>query len=89
MTNACFVRNVRVTGRHSDSADLCPLVVSLSGRVAKTNIESNTAFRGFGGPQGQAVAEVELPAHVSFGSLLVFRRCTGMLPANWESHGKS
>ncbi|EER16263.1 xanthine dehydrogenase, putative [Perkinsus marinus ATCC 50983] len=40
MTNACFVRNVRVTGR-----------------VAKTNIESNTAFRGFGGPQGQAVAE--------------------------------
>ncbi|KAF4678202.1 Alternative oxidase, mitochondrial precursor [Perkinsus chesapeaki] len=40
MTNASFVRNVRVTGR-----------------LAKTNIESNTAFRGFGGPQGQAVAE--------------------------------
>ncbi|KAF4709236.1 Alternative oxidase, mitochondrial precursor, partial [Perkinsus olseni] len=40
MTNANFVRNVRVTGR-----------------LAKTNIESNTAFRGFGGPQGQAVAE--------------------------------
>ncbi|KAF4752796.1 Alternative oxidase, mitochondrial precursor, partial [Perkinsus olseni] len=31
--------------------------VRVTGRLAKTNIESNTAFRGFGGPQGQAVAE--------------------------------
>ena len=28
-----------------------------SGRVAKTNVASNTAFRGFGGPQGMLVIE--------------------------------
>src|SRR6185503_5576268 len=27
------------------------------GRVAKTNLSSNTAFRGFGGPQGMLVIE--------------------------------
>src|SRR5258706_7490614 len=31
--------------------------VEFSGRVAKTNVASNTAFRGFGGPQGMLVIE--------------------------------
>jgi xanthine dehydrogenase large subunit len=31
--------------------------VSVRGHVAKTNLPSNTAFRGFGGPQGMAVIE--------------------------------
>ncbi|MCA1659056.1 MAG: molybdopterin-dependent oxidoreductase, partial [Verrucomicrobiaceae bacterium] len=31
--------------------------VDFSGRVAKTNLASNTAFRGFGGPQGMLVIE--------------------------------
>lgn len=35
------------------------------GRVCKTNLPSNTAFRGFGGPQGMIVTEawVEHIAH--------------------------
>ncbi|KNZ79755.1 Xanthine dehydrogenase [Termitomyces sp. J132] len=39
--------------------------VELRGRCCKTNTVSNTAFRGFGGPQGMAVAEhyVEVIAH--------------------------
>ena len=31
--------------------------MEFSGRVAKTNLASNTAFRGFGGPQGMLVIE--------------------------------
>lgn len=31
--------------------------VKLYGRVCKTNTMSNTAFRGFGGPQGMFIAE--------------------------------
>ncbi|KAG6902926.1 hypothetical protein C0995_009317 [Termitomyces sp. Mi166 len=39
--------------------------VELRGRCCKTNTVSNTAFRGFGGPQGMVVAEhyVEVIAH--------------------------
>eukprot|EP01088_Endostelium_zonatum_P016468 TRINITY_DN4462_c0_g1_i2.p1 TRINITY_DN4462_c0_g1~~TRINITY_DN4462_c0_g1_i2.p1 ORF type:complete len:1424 (+),score=366.72 TRINITY_DN4462_c0_g1_i2:55-4326(+) len=38
----------------------------VSGRVCKTNVASNTAFRGFGGPQGMMVCEtwIEHVAHV-------------------------
>lgn len=32
-------------------------VVHAKGAVARTNLASNTAFRGFGGPQGMAVTE--------------------------------
>lgn len=32
-------------------------VVEVYGFTCKTNIPSNTAFRGFGGPQGMFVAE--------------------------------
>jgi xanthine dehydrogenase large subunit len=41
---------------HVDNAYYLP-AVKLTGRVAKTNIASNTAFRGFGGPQGMLVIE--------------------------------
>lgn len=41
---------------HSDNGYFLPHV-KLTGRVAKTNLPSNTAFRGFGGPQGMAVIE--------------------------------
>ena len=41
---------------HLDNAYYLPSA-DFSGRVAKTNIVSNTAFRGFGGPQGMVVIE--------------------------------
>ncbi len=41
---------------HLDNAYYIPHV-EFSGRVAKTNVASNTAFRGFGAPQGMLVIE--------------------------------
>jgi xanthine dehydrogenase large subunit len=41
---------------HIDNGYFIP-AVKVTGRVAKTNLPSNTAFRGFGGPQGMAVIE--------------------------------
>jgi xanthine dehydrogenase molybdopterin binding subunit len=41
---------------HVDNAYFVPNL-SVIGRVYKTNLPSNTAFRGFGGPQGMAVME--------------------------------
>lgn len=41
---------------HIDNCYLIPNV-HVRGRVAKTNTVSNTAFRGFGGPQGMYIAE--------------------------------
>jgi xanthine dehydrogenase molybdopterin binding subunit/xanthine dehydrogenase small subunit len=41
---------------HLDNAYYIPNV-EFSGRVLKTNLASNTAFRGFGGPQGMLVIE--------------------------------
>src|SRR5262249_24515257 len=41
---------------HLDNAYYLPSV-DFSGRVAKTHLVSNTAFRGFGGPQGMLVIE--------------------------------
>ncbi|HZI10366.1 MAG TPA: xanthine dehydrogenase molybdopterin binding subunit, partial [Myxococcus sp.] len=41
---------------HLDNAYYIP-AMCFSGRVAKTHLVSNTAFRGFGGPQGMLVAE--------------------------------
>ena len=37
-------------------------VVMADGRVVRTNTVSNTAFRGFGGPQGALLMEDVLPA---------------------------
>jgi xanthine dehydrogenase large subunit len=44
---------------HSDNTYYVPALL-FTGRVAKTNLPSNTAFRGFGGPQGMAVIETIL-----------------------------
>ncbi|MGF1483463.1 MAG: xanthine dehydrogenase molybdopterin binding subunit [Opitutales bacterium] len=41
---------------HIDNAYYIP-ALRVSGRSAKTNLPSNTAFRGFGGPQGMLVIE--------------------------------
>jgi xanthine dehydrogenase large subunit len=41
---------------HSDNAYFIPHF-RVTGRVCKTNLPSNTAFRGFGGPQGVAAIE--------------------------------
>jgi xanthine dehydrogenase molybdopterin binding subunit len=41
---------------HIDNAYYIPHI-AVSGAVAKTNLASNTAFRGFGGPQGMFVIE--------------------------------
>ena len=41
---------------HSDGCYLIPNV-HVRGRLAKTNTVSNTAFRGFGGPQGMFISE--------------------------------
>ena len=57
---------------HCDNAYRLPAVDAV-GRVCRTHKTSQTAFRGFGGPQGmlvieeilaRAAAELELPAHV-------------------------
>ena len=57
---------------HADNAYLLP-AVEITGRVCRTNKTSQTAFRGFGGPQGmvvieeilsQAAARLSLPADV-------------------------
>ncbi len=56
---------------HVDNAYFCP-DVRVRGRICKTHLPSNTAFRGFGGPQGVIVGEeiveqvarhLGLPAH--------------------------
>ncbi|KAL1925143.1 uncharacterized protein VTP21DRAFT_26 [Calcarisporiella thermophila] len=41
---------------HSDNCYFIPHV-RVQGRVCRTNIHSNTAFRGFGGPQGMFICE--------------------------------
>ena len=41
---------------HVDNSYYCPNV-EITGLIAKTNLPSNTAFRGFGGPQGMLVGE--------------------------------
>jgi xanthine dehydrogenase molybdopterin binding subunit/xanthine dehydrogenase small subunit len=41
---------------HIDNAYFVP-ALEVTGRIAKTNVASNTAFRGFGGPQGMLVVE--------------------------------
>ncbi|KAJ3111857.1 hypothetical protein HDU96_005283 [Phlyctochytrium bullatum] len=41
---------------HSDNAYKIPNV-RINGKICKTNLPTNTAFRGFGGPQGMMIAE--------------------------------
>ncbi len=51
--------SVAVMERAMTHADNCYYIpnVRIIGKVCKTNIHSNTAFRGFGGPQGMMIAE--------------------------------
>ncbi|MFT4623488.1 MAG: xanthine dehydrogenase large subunit [Myxococcota bacterium] len=46
---------------HADSAYYLP-ATRIEGRVCSTNLPSNTAFRGFGGPQGMVAIEEALDA---------------------------
>ena len=50
---------------HSDNAYNIPNM-NLRGRLCKTNTATNTAFRGFGGPQGMMVAEQYITHVASF-----------------------
>jgi xanthine dehydrogenase molybdopterin binding subunit len=50
---------------HADNAYYLP-AVSITGRAWKTNLPSNTAFRGFGGPQGMAVIEYAIDRMARF-----------------------
>jgi xanthine dehydrogenase large subunit len=61
---------------HLDNAYYIPNV-AFSGRVVKTNLASNTAFRGFGGPQGMLVVE-EIIDRVA--------RATGLAPELVRTH---
>ena len=44
---------------HADNAYFLP-DVQIIGKAWKTNLPSNTAYRGFGGPQGMAVIETAI-----------------------------
>lgn len=55
----CQDLSAAVVDRAMSHADGCYSfkAVSIRGRICKTNTVSNTAFRGFGGPQGMFIAE--------------------------------
>ena len=48
---------------HADNVYKIPNI-RISGKICRTNLAPNTAFRGFGGPQGMFIAE-QLIAHVA------------------------
>jgi xanthine dehydrogenase large subunit len=77
---------------HSDNAYYLP-AVRIVGRVCKTNLPSNTAFRGFGGPQGVATIEHVLQriAHdLSLDPLDVrTRNLYGEAPRNVTQYGQT
>jgi xanthine dehydrogenase large subunit len=61
---------------HADNAYFIPNI-AVSGTVCRTNLPSNTAFRGFGGPQGIAAVEnviEEIAAHLDIDAFEVRRR---------------
>jgi xanthine dehydrogenase large subunit len=61
---------------HFDNAYQLPEVV-ITGALVRTNRQSNTAFRGFGGPQGALAIEVvidEIARHLGLDALTVRRR---------------
>jgi xanthine dehydrogenase large subunit len=76
---------------HSDNAYYLPNI-SILGRVCKTNLPSNTAFRGFGGPQGVAGTEnvIEEIAHALGRDALDIRRanCYGIEDRNVTPYGQ-
>lgn len=70
---------------HADNAYFVPNF-EVNGRVCRTNFPPNTAFRGFGGPQGMAVMEnamQEIAIHLGRDALDVRRRnCYGKTDRN-------
>lgn len=76
---------------HSDNAYYLP-AVRITGRVCKTNLPSNTAFRGFGGPQGVAVIEnimEEIAQKLEIDALDVRQRnCYGVEERNVTPYGQ-
>jgi xanthine dehydrogenase large subunit len=61
---------------HVDNAYFIPHI-SIKGKVARTHLPPNTAFRGFGGPQGAAVVESimeDIAHHLNLDPLMVRMR---------------
>ncbi|MDB5328449.1 MAG: xanthine dehydrogenase, partial [Phycisphaerales bacterium] len=76
---------------HSDNAYFIPNK-RIRARAVKTNLPSNTAFRGFGGPQGIAAMEAiieDVAAHLGLDSLDVRQRnCYGVTDRNTTHYGQ-
>jgi xanthine dehydrogenase large subunit len=76
---------------HSDNAYYQP-AVRIIGRVCKTNLPSNTAFRGFGGPQGVAGIEnilEDIANHLGIDPLDVRQaNCYGVNDRNITPYGQ-
>lgn len=76
---------------HSDNAYFLPNV-RITGRVCKTNLPSNTAFRGFGGPQGVVNIEniiEEVALSLGIDALEVRKRnCYGTDDRNTTPYGQ-
>jgi xanthine dehydrogenase large subunit len=77
---------------HTDNAYFLPNA-RITGRVCRTNFPSNTAFRGFGGPQGVAVIEsvIEGIAHATGRDAADVRRlnCYREEGANTSPYGQT
>jgi xanthine dehydrogenase large subunit len=76
---------------HSENAYFVPNI-SILGRVCKTNLPSNTAFRGFGGPQGVAGMEnviEEIAASLGVDALEIRQaNCYGIEDRNMTPYGQ-
>jgi xanthine dehydrogenase large subunit len=76
---------------HSDNAYFIPNA-KFTGRICKTNLPSNTAFRGFGGPQGVAAIEniiEEIARYLNIDALEIRKRnCYGIKSRNITPYGQ-
>lgn len=76
---------------HSDNAYFVPNI-SIMGRICRTNLPSNTAFRGFGGPQGVSGVEnviEEIAAALGLDALEIRRaNCYGIDDRNTTPYGQ-
>src|SRR5262249_29136744 len=76
---------------HAENAYYVPHV-EFTGTVCRTNLPSNTAFRGFGGPQAVAAMEnviEEVAAHLGLDACEVRRRnCYGVHERNVTPYGQ-
>lgn len=76
---------------HIDNAYYLPNVTAV-GKIARTNFPPNTAFRGFGGPQGVITIEnimEEIAAHLGVDAAIVRQRnCYGVAERNVTHYGQ-